>query len=320
MQIRKITKMNLKDKLMKKQNIKQGPMILSILTIAFMLIGGTSSVYAQDLEDNPPSNIGYTWVYRGINSSYSIEMGYGEKTEYNNKVYWKFYAKRAGKGRFIEQSDGTCTLEVDWYELRPMPQWLIREEGDVVYEVIPEAYRYSYFCGYHEDDDDPPSTFDWEIPLYDYSLEPGDQWTMLDINLGLEDYAVDSCGEEIIDGSLSRTLNFINKYPYWDIKDIKFIEGIGITTLGCYNYLVTDIPFGFDQYSSPFIIEFLDLYSVTNSAGETIFGYPVVSGGIDTLSDKLQTQEKTYDLFGREVRDPQPGTVYIRGGKKFVAR
>ena len=306
---------------MKKQNIKQGPMILSILTIAFMLIGGTSSVYAQDQEDNPPSNIGYTWVYRGLYSSYSIEMGYGEKTEYNNKVYWKFYAKRSGHGRVIEQSDGTCTLEVDWYELGPMPEWLIREEVDVVYEVIPEAYRDANLCKQLTGDYNPPSTFDWEIPLYDYSLEPGDQWTMLDINLGLEDYAVDSCGEEIIDGSLSRTLNFINKYPYWDIKDIKFIEGIGITALGCYNYMVTLVPiYSMGTIKPPFIDEPLELYSVTNSAGEIIYGNRVVSGGIDTLSDKLQTQEKTYDLFGREVSDPQPGTVYIRGGKKFVAR
>ncbi|MBD5291198.1 MAG: hypothetical protein HDS24_03885 [Bacteroides sp.] len=181
----------------------------------------------------------------------------------------------------------------------------------MVYQVIPEACRSSYLYKQLTGDDDPPSTFDWEMPLYDYSLKPGDQWKMLDGIIGLEDYTVLSCGEEIIDASPSRTIT-LSHY-------IKFIEGIGITTLGCYNYLVTDIPFGFDKYSSPFIIEFLELYSVTNSAGETIFGYPVVSGGIDTLSEKLQTQEKTYDLFGREVRDPQPGTVYIRGGKKFVA-
>ncbi|MDE6231269.1 MAG: lipocalin family protein [Muribaculaceae bacterium] len=306
---------------MKKQNIKQGPMILSILTTTFFLIGGISSAYAQDQEDNQPSNIGYTWVYRGINSSYSIEMGYGEKTEYNNKVYWKFYAKRSGNGRFIEQSDGTCTLEVDWYELGPMPQWLIREEGDVVYEVIPEAYRYSNLCEQLTGDEDPPSTFDWEMPLYDYSLEAGDQWTMLDGNLGLDDYTVAFCGEEIIDGSPSRTLNFINKYQFENIKGgIKFIEGIGITTLGCYNYMVTHVAAGFRTYGPYFIGEQLELYSVTNSAGEIIYGNRVVSGGIDTLSDKLQTQEKTYDLFGREVSDPQPGTVYIRGGKKFVAR
>ena len=295
-------------------------MILSILTTAFFLIGGTSTVYAQDQEqeDNPPSNIGYTWVYRGLYSSYSIEMGYGEKTEYNNKVYWKFYAKRSGHGRVIEQSDGTCTLEVDWYELGPMPEWLIREEVDVVYEVIPEAYRDANLCKQLTGDYNPPSTFDWEIPLYDYSLEPGEQWTMLDGNLGLNDYTVDSCGEEFIDGTPSRTLNFIMDES---TLNIKLIEGIGITNWGCYNFLVTRVPiYPIGTIIPPFIGEELELYSVTNSVGEIIYGNRVVSGGIDTLSDKLQTQEKTYDLFGREVSDPQPGTVYIRGGKKFVAR
>ncbi|MBD5290981.1 MAG: hypothetical protein HDS24_02740 [Bacteroides sp.] len=218
----------------------------------------------------------------------------------------------------IEQSDGTCTLEVDWYELGPMPQWLIREEGDVVYEVIPEAYRDANLCKQLTGDYNPPSTFDWEIPLYDYSLEPGEQWTMLDGNLGLNDYTVDSCGEEFIDGTPSRTLNFIMDES---TLNIKLIEGIGITNWGCYNFLVTRVPiYPIGTIIPPFIGEELELYSVTNSVGEIIYGNRVVSGGIDTLSDKLQTQEKTYDLFGREVRDPQPGTVYIRGGKKFVAR
>ena len=300
---------------MKKQNIKQGSMTFRILTIAFMLIGGISSAYAQDQEDGQPSNIGYTWIYKEQNWSRFYEMGYGEKTEYNNKVYWKFSPKRIGDGRLVEQSDGTCCFEVDWYELGPMAQWLIREEGDVVYQVIPEEWRSSYLCKLLTGEDNPPSTFDWEIPLYDYSLEPGDEWTMLDANRGLYYCPVDSCGEEIIDGSPSRTLIMFDP-----TRNIKFIEGIGITNFGCYNYMVPDVPACFGPHNSSSIIELLELYSVTNSAGEIIYGNRVVSGGIDTLSDKLQTQEKTYDLFGREVSDPQPGTVYIRGGKKFVAR
>ncbi|MDE6231270.1 MAG: hypothetical protein K2M37_06590 [Muribaculaceae bacterium] len=313
MKIRTITKINLKDKLMKKQIIKQGPKTFRNLTIAFMLIGGISSAYAQ--EDNPPSNIGYTWIYKEQYWSRFYEMGYGEKTEYNNKVYWKFSPKRVGDGRYREQSDGRYCFEVDWYELAPMPEWLIREEGDVVYQVIPEEGRSSHLCKLLTGEDD-VSTFDWEMPLYDYSLEPGDEWMMLDgVIDGLDYCTVDSIGEEIIDGSPSRTLIMFDP-----TLNIKFIEGIGITNLGCYNYMVLDVPACFGPYNSSFIIELLELYSVTNSAGEIIYGNRVVSGGIDTLSDKLQTQEKTYDLFGREVSDPQPGTVYIRGGKKFVAR
>ena len=292
-------------------------MILSILTTAFMLIGGTSSAYAQDQEDNPPSNIGYTWTYKAPGSSLCLEMGYGEKTEYNNKVYWKFSAKREGQGRLVDQSDGTCCFEVDWDELGPMPEWLIREEGDVVYQVIPEAYRSSYLYKQLTGDDDPPSTFDWEMPLYDYSLNSGDKWALLDGYFGLLEHTVDSCGEEIIDGSPSCAINF-KMDP--GSENIKLIEGIGIINFGCYNFLVTGFPIGYMYYRPPFVDALWDLYSVTNSAGEIIYGNRVVSGGIDTLGDKLQTQEKTYDLFGREVSDPQPGTVYIRGGKKFVAR
>jgi len=37
------------------------------------------------------------------------------------------------------------------------------------------------------------------------------------------------------------------------------------------------------------------------------------------VSDEL-SDEATYDVLGRRARSTVPGSVYIRGGKKFVAR
>ena len=34
--------------------------------------------------------------------------------------------------------------------------------------------------------------------------------------------------------------------------------------------------------------------------------------------DPAAADNRMYDLMGREIRDPQPGTVYIRNGKKYV--
>ena len=40
--------------------------------------------------------------------------------------------------------------------------------------------------------------------------------------------------------------------------------------------------------------------------------------GID--ADKADDDSRMFDLMGREIRNPLPGTIYIQGGKKFIAR
>lgn len=40
--------------------------------------------------------------------------------------------------------------------------------------------------------------------------------------------------------------------------------------------------------------------------------------GID--ADKADDDSQMFDLMGREIRNPLPGTIYIQGGKKFIAR
>ena len=60
---------------------------------------------------------------------------------------------------------------------------------------------------------------------------------------------------------------------------------------------------------------------LTDSSGNVIYAgknieVPSFAGLSET--DFESDQCKLFDLFGREIADPQPGTVYIRNGKKFV--
>ena len=62
---------------------------------------------------------------------------------------------------------------------------------------------------------------------------------------------------------------------------------------------------------------------LTDSSGNVIYAgknieVPSFAGLADTGIEA--EHPVVYDLFGREIADPQPGTVYIRNGRKFVQR
>ena len=44
------------------------------------------------------------------------------------------------------------------------------------------------------------------------------------------------------------------------------------------------------------------------------------SSGIESVGADAKTPGKLYDLMGREIRNPQRGTIYIRDGEKRIAR
>ncbi|MDE6257747.1 MAG: hypothetical protein K2M53_05125 [Muribaculaceae bacterium] len=59
------------------------------------------------------------------------------------------------------------------------------------------------------------------------------------------------------------------------------------------------------------------LTSVFDTDGTIIYGKP---SNVNALHNNyLNNNLKTYDLYGREVTSPVPGSIYIRNGKKFVA-
>ena len=51
---------------------------------------------------------------------------------------------------------------------------------------------------------------------------------------------------------------------------------------------------------------------------EDDFNAPAITSGVITAEAERPADNRIYDLMGREIHDPQPGTVYIRNGKKYV--
>ena len=51
---------------------------------------------------------------------------------------------------------------------------------------------------------------------------------------------------------------------------------------------------------------------------EDDFNAPAITSGVITAEAERPADNRIYDLMGREIHNPQPGTVYIRNGKKYV--
>ncbi len=117
----------------------------------------------------------------------------------------------------------------------------------------------------------------------------------------------------------------------------KIMEGIGMVSGRLHPYLVRirccagffiapmsacdpDYSGGFGRRGMP------ELYSVEEPDGTVLIldeeHYNEVTGaGIEnTVVDSKQSNDNIYDLHGRMVANPQPGSLYIRNGKKFVAK
>ena len=66
------------------------------------------------------------------------------------------------------------------------------------------------------------------------------------------------------------------------------------------------------------------LKEVLDGDGNVIFRYEDFgpTDAVEGIEDDCAPENDTrmFDLFGREIRDPQPGTIYVQGGRKFVAR
>ncbi|MDE6231047.1 MAG: hypothetical protein K2M37_05460 [Muribaculaceae bacterium] len=106
----------------------------------------------------------------------------------------------------------------------------------------------------------------------------------------------------------TRKVVFFNS-DYWGLC-VCWIEGIGSPTLDYLVYVPMVLPVGhiptlYECWQDDELIYSVEAFNVANSIRE--------------MKDATQTANgHVYDLFGREISDPQPGTVYIRNGRKFV--
>ena len=110
------------------------------------------------------------------------------------------------------------------------------------------------------------------------------------------------------------SMNFMKNNQIDDI----IVESIG-SVHGAWKYIHLPLADDGITYFTPKLLEVYD-------NGELIFTYEDFFTGLEGASVNAVQNEREwrdnsiYDLYGNKVINPQPGSVYIRSGKKYIAR
>ena len=205
----------------------------------------------------------------------------------------------------------------------------MRQDGDKVYLLV-DGENISGIWYYNENRDHVELSPGDEILIYDFGAKEGDKY----LTVSMDDYGSFYANPKMVEVYVIKTnTTMINGHerrrqylsPFEDWPETQYIavEGIGI------NIGAVHLP----QYCLlPSLDPSIRVYhfdSMTDSEGNVIFtaadfdapsysaGVPEV--GFDTGMTPVK-DNKMYDLNGREIRNPLPGTVYIQNGEKRVAK
>ena len=163
---------------------------------------------------------------------------------------------------------------------------------------IPDDGEYFVYC------------FDGQIPLYETFILSDKTGKYRKEVVTVEDTEIinvagEKCHRQIVSVSGRPNEKFV------------IVEGIGANTGWLYE----------PAWGNPKAYEvngLATLKEVLDGEGNVIFRYEDFgpTNAVEGIEDDCAAEADTrmFDLFGREIRDPRPGTVYVRGGRKFVAR
>ena len=180
-------------------------------------------------------------------------------------------------------------------------------EGDVPYPMNPEMGD---------------STTENEILLYNFNLKKGDKSIypgfddMCDHTYFFFDVEIVSTGEMDYKSNNFSYQDFYVKGNYYnEDKPYRNIEGLGnIQGL---------LPFPqFANVSSGLTKRWESLLRVSDSDGNIIYENEELLSSLACVGEISANtpDEEIFDLHGRRVSNPIRGSVYIRGGKKYIAR
>lgn len=272
-------------------------------------------------------------------------MKFDEQVVVNGKTYTGFGVFNSRYYRY-DSEDNTYILSKD--EEREGPVWLLREEEGKVYilyagkdvssqsAVTGHTVETAWPISENLDMSDPAEY--GESVLYDFSLAEGGKICLPSWSDVLKpddpSYVFEvSYGEPMLIGDEECRVQF-----FYDARDSGTtgsgpkqygsgsghmlpyaVEGIGITYNGCLSYYSIELLSGqdYDNSYSPGPESYLRC--VMDANGNVLYGTdsPASIPGMQ-IEDSLK--DITFDVLGRRVSSTVPGSVYIRGGKKFVAK
>jgi len=299
---------------------------------------------------------GRVWEYKGEywhpgeHGQVCHFMRFNGTAEVNGVEYHLFELYKSIYYKSVRYDDDTYGYEFSKEEERGYPKFLLREEPEKVYVLteLPEwecVEDESSVIKEIKDNADLESISNntagkefGEYLLYDFTLQEGDSrrmpfWDKVNCyDSILLKYFVLTKSPLTIAGESCRVQSFVvggendSFNPEWSQSEygtaaFQMIEGIGVTAYGC-------LPRFFPErvtamfHDNSYLPEYnTGLNYVYDSEGKIIF--PTSHVGIDNITDTQDSAPQSgviYDLMGRRVERVQPGSVYVRDGKKFVGR
>lgn len=192
-----------------------------------------------------------------------------------------------------------------------------------VYKCTKDSISLS-FCGYEEDG----KVFRIDVGqkasklMYDFSLKPSDEspFVYKDENYNIKRYVswIDTIQ---VRNRLYKRIHFTRKGDLVEVDDIweeKWVEGIG-----CQDGMFASLPF---PASWPEIVieRFVCCYDYENEevllTRDDISNDMNIFTSVKTISVDKKWTGRHYDLQGRRVTTPQKNGLYIKNGKKYIAR
>ncbi|MDE5806966.1 MAG: hypothetical protein K2H76_02535 [Muribaculaceae bacterium] len=282
---------------------------------------GSSEIYAIKMID------GWTWKYISYEDDckYYFDYQFDGTEEINGQTYHIFRNTRA-----IMKSDyreHALTLSTPWY---------VREESGRFYVLYP-----------HDGDkwDEPQCKWNYwitpenrEIMLYDFNARLGKEYVCgVGEKARLEAKVVefvslpviDACYyercqrvfyESVVDGTEPYDDRLARPFGIYTVSQDYGILDRGFLTF----FSILDVPGSVHILDGPCPYNSPRLMSVEDEEGNEVFKSTLVhdpdSSVEELVGDALSSSSCIYDLHGREVSVPVPGSIYIRDGKKFVAR
>jgi len=269
-------------------------------------------------------------------------MRFNGTAEVNGEEYHYFELYKSRYHKDVTYEDGSYGYEFSKEEDRGYPKFLLREEPGKVYilTALPEEENDCEHIVHIKNDSELETVLEnhsnkayGEYLLYDFTLKEGDARMMPiwdDINLNIKYFALLKT-PMTVGGESCRVMSFMfsdedeSFKSEWSQSDgnvvFKMIEGIGIDRNGCLPRFCTSLLAAMFQDESYLPDDGSFLSCVYDSEGKII--YPMSHVGIDNITDTQDSAPQSgviYDLMGRRVERVQPGSVYVRDGKKFVGR
>ena len=272
----------------------------SVTTLSTYQFEGTQQVNGKTYHQLMKKTIS-SWEYDGTGDSYNVVDSQPVNTveallrEEDGKV---FMLVQTSAIAVYDGSDGLA-----------FPQQEIPESGEIVlYDFSQNQMESNFFAS---------GNFMHRRYQFEYDCPPVTKYEVVEVsddNLGGKEFRLRNCAVS----GLSNADYLAERFGE-DFAEVSVVEGIGNVGFGSFLIPETKAELEVNGEGSS-DSGFNNLYDLSGNVireGEKIKS--PTAGVADLVSDSDKSG-KMYDVYGRNINNPTPGTIYIRDGKKQIAR